>query len=217
MEEKEPQKTRETAEKATENPKEKKNFWEWLAAELYDYAEMFVFAAMAVLLVFTFGLRLCTVRGPSMLQTLYDGEQLLISDIGYQPARGDILVFHQTSAINEELNEPIVKRVIATEGEWIDIDRATQTVTIYDENMENPQVLDESTYRYLDSGEWEIGLAMAFPAQVPEGHLFVMGDNRNHSSDSSTSAVIGFVDTRRVLGRVICRITPVQKFGPIAD
>ena len=195
--------------------KESQGLWARLAAELYDYAEMFVFAAMAVLLVFTFGLRLCTVSGDSMVQTLYDGEQLLVSNLGYRPRQGDILIFHQTSEIYERFNEPIVKRVIATEGQWIDINRTSGTVTVYDENFENPQILDESAYRYLDSGKWEIGLAMSFPVQVPEGHLFVMGDNRNNSSDSSTSEAIGFVDTRRVLGRVICRLTPLPKFGPV--
>lgn len=202
---------------AVEEQKPPLNFWEWLAKELYDYAEMFVFAAMAVLLVFTFGLRLCTVRGESMEQTLYDGERLLVSDIQYTPKQGDILIFHQTSEVYEPFNEPIVKRVIATEGQWVEIDRAACTVTVYDENRENPQVLDESAYRYLDSGEWEIPLAMSFPVQVPEGHLFVMGDNRNNSSDSSTSDVIGFVDERRVLGRVICRLSPVGKFGPVEE
>lgn len=202
---------------AVEEQKPPLNFWEWLAKELYDYAEMFVFAAMAVLLVFTFGLRLCTVRGESMEQTLYDGERLLVSDIQYTPKQGDILIFHQTSEVYEPFNEPIVKRVIATEGQWVEIDRAACTVTVYDENRENPQVLDESAYRYLDSGEWEIALAMSFPVQVPEGHLFVMGDNRNNSSDSSTSDVIGFVDERRVLGRVICRLSPVGKFGPVEE
>lgn len=219
MEEKEPM-TPPQEDDASENKNktpEQKSFWEWLAAELYDYAEMFVFASMAVLLVFTFGLRLCTVRGPSMMQTLIDGEQLLVSNIGYEPAQGDILIFHQTSDIYEELNEPIVKRVIATEGQWVDIDRTTQTVTVYDENRENPQILDESAYRYLDSGEWERPFTMSFPVQVPEGHVFVMGDNRNHSSDSSTSEIIGFVDTRRILGRVICRLTPISKFGPIEN
>ena len=202
--------------KKTSKPKYN-NIWEWLAGELYDYAEMFVYAAMVVLLLFTFGLRLCTVRGPSMEQTLFEGEQLLVAGIGYEPEQGDILIFHQTSDIYEELNEPIVKRVIATEGQWVDIDRATQTVTIYDENRQNPQVLDESAYRYLEGGEWRISLAMSFPVQVPEGHVFVMGDNRNHSSDSSTSEIIGFVDTRRILGRVVCRLLPIPKFGPIEN
>ena len=186
-----------------------------LARELYEYAEMFVYAAMAVLLIFSFGIRLCTVRGESMEQTLFDGEQLLVSDIFYQPQQGDILIFHQTSDIYDRFNEPIVKRVIATEGQWVDVDRGTQTVTIYDENFENPQVLDESAYRYLDSGKWSISLAMSFPVQVPEGHVFVMGDNRNNSSDSSTSDVIGFVDERRILGRVVQRLIPVNKFGPV--
>jgi signal peptidase I len=217
MEEKEPLKTTEGAEGSEiKDKKEKpKSFWEWLASELYDYVEMFVFAAMAVLLLFTFGLRLCTVRGPSMEQTLYDGEQLLVSGFAYKPKQGDILIFHQTSDIYEEFNEPIVKRVIATEGQWIDINRATQTVIVYDEGRENPQILDESAYRYFDSGEWELPFAMSFPVRVPENHVFVMGDNRNHSSDSSTSAIIGFVDERRILGRVICRLTPIQKFGPV--
>ena len=215
MEEKDNRSTANDEGDLNNSEKESQGLWGRLAAELYDYAEMFVFAAMAVLLVFTFGLRLCTVSGDSMVQTLYNGEQLLVSNLGYRPQQGDILIFHQTSEIYERFNEPIVKRVIATEGQWIDINRASGTVTVYDENFENPQILDESAYRYLDSGEWEIGLAMSFPVQVPEGHLFVMGDNRNNSSDSSTSEAIGFVDTRRVLGRVICRLTPLPKFGPV--
>ncbi|MBO7176769.1 MAG: signal peptidase I [Clostridia bacterium] len=186
-----------------------------LARELYEYAEMFVYAALAVLLLFSFGIRLCTVRGESMEQTLYDGEQLLVSDIFYKPQQGDILIFHQTSDIYDRFNEPIVKRVIATEGQWVDVDRGTQTVTIYDENFENPQILDESAYRYLDTGRWSISLAMSFPVQVPEDHVFVMGDNRNNSSDSSTSDVIGFVDERRILGRVVQRLIPAHKFGPV--
>ena len=85
--------------KKEKKPPEK--FSVWLARELFDYAEMFVFAAMAVLLVFSFGIRLCTVRGASMEQTLYEEEQLLVSNIGYEPKQGDILIFHQTSDIYE--------------------------------------------------------------------------------------------------------------------
>jgi len=212
----EPSKADETATNTSEQEKKPpEKFSVWLARELFDYAEMFVFAAMAVLIVFSFSVRLCTVRGSSMEQTLYEGEQLLVSDLCYTPKQGDILIFHQTSDIYDQFNEPIVKRVIATEGQWVDIDRIAQTVTVYDENFENPQVLDESAYRYLDTGKWNASLSMTFPVQVPQDHVFVMGDNRNNSSDSSTSFVIGFVDERRILGRVICRLTPPSKFGTV--
>lgn len=202
------------AEKPKE-PEKKDKLSVRLARELLDYAEMYVMSILVVLLLFTFGIRLCTVTGDSMVKTLMDGENLIVSNINYEPATGDILIFHQTSEIYDRFNEPIVKRVIATEGQWVDINRGSGTVTVYDENFENPVVLDESAYRYLDSGEWEIPFAMSFPVQVPKDHLFVMGDNRNNSSDSSTSTAIGFVDERRILGRVICRITPREKFGPV--
>lgn len=217
MEEKQlPQEPAEMQGEKDENEKKPPvQFSVWLAKELYDYAEMFVLSTIVVLLLFSFGIRLCTVRGSSMEETLYDSERLLVSGIHYEPQQGDILIFHQTSDAYERFNEPIVKRVIATEGQWVDIDRAAQTVTVYDENMENPQVLDESAYRYLDSGKWTISLAMDFPVQVPEGHVFVMGDNRNNSSDSSTSGIIGFVDERRILGKVVYRLSPVQKRGTV--
>ncbi len=186
-----------------------------LASGLYEYAEMFVLAAMSVLIIFSFGFRLCTVQGESMERTLHHGQQLLVTDLFYSPKTGDIIIFHQTSDIYDQYNEPIVKRVIATEGQWVDIDRAGQTVTIYDTNKENPRILDESAYRYLTKDIWSISLAQTFPVQVPQGHVFVMGDNRNNSSDSSTSEVIGFVDERRILGRVICRLTPFSQFGPV--
>ena len=150
-----------------------------------------------------------------MEQTLSDGERLMVVGIGYEPKQGDIIVFHQTDRVYGRFNEPIVKRVIATEGQWVDIDRHTKTVTVYDENRENPQVLDESAYRYLDSGEWTANWEMRFPVQVPENCVFVLGDNRNNSSDSSTESVIGFVDERRILGKVVLRATPFSKAGPV--
>lgn len=200
-------------EQPAEKPKEKLTVR--LARELYDYAEIMVFAAIVVLLICSHCFRLCTVRGGSMEQTMYEGECLLVSNICYEPEIGDILIFHQTSDTQARFNEPIVKRVIATERQWIDIDQKSGRVTVYDENFENPQVLDESAYRYLEGGSWDSTLYLQYPVQVPEDHVFVMGDNRNNSADSSTSDVIGFVDHRRILGRVLCRLTPFSKFGPV--
>ena len=177
-------------------------------SSLFDYVEVFIVAICAVILIFSFAIRLCKVEGPSMEKTLIADEMLVVSNLFYTPERGDIIVFHQTGT----LNEPIVKRVIATEGEIIDIDFDTWTVTITDTDG-NTFVLDEP-YMYLDGGTATITSRHAYPYTVPEGCLFVMGDNRNHSTDSR-GHTIGMVDERRVLGKVVFRITPIDKIGTV--
>lgn len=175
---------------------------------ILDYTEIFVFSISLVVILFSFFFRICTVDGPSMEKTLFNGEKLLISDVAYEPKRGDVIVFHQTGA----LNEAVVKRVIATGGETIDIDFHTWTVTITDIDG-NTFTLDEP-YMNLDDEYPLLTSDLEFPFVVPEGQLFVMGDNRNRSSDSRGTK-IGLVDERRVLGKVICRISPLDKFGAI--
>ena len=175
---------------------------------ILDYTEIFVFSLSFVVILFSFFFRICTVDGPSMENTLFHGEKLLISDVAYEPKRGDIIVFHQTGA----LNEAVVKRVIATGGETIDIDFHTWTVTITDVDG-NTFTLNEP-YMYLDESVPLLASNLEFPYVVPEGQLFVMGDNRNHSSDSRGTR-IGLVDERRVLGKVICRISPLDRFGSV--
>lgn len=185
-----------------------------LIKEIFDYFELFIFSACAVLLLFSFATRICRVDGPSMLNTLHDSEMLLVTDVFYTPERGDIVVFHQTGDQPSDLNEPIVKRVIATEGEWIDIKNADGKlyVTVYDSNFENPIVLDEYYARYDDGVSYY--KYDVYPLQVPEGCTFVMGDNRGNSLDSRSTS-IGFVDNRRMLGKVVCRLIPFDKFGKI--
>ncbi len=178
-------------------------------ADILDYIEIFVCAISFVLLIFSFGFRLCTVNGPSMQNTLFAGERLIVSEMFYTPQRGDIVVFHETGNSNERLNEALVKRVIATEGEKVDIDYRTWTVTVTDVSG-NKIVLDEP-YRKLE------GYAVRnYPTSfiVPEGCLFVMGDNRNNSTDSRSSE-LGFIDNRKVLGKVILRVTPFSRFGTV--
>ncbi len=175
--------------------------------ELVDYIEIFVFALCFVILLFSFAFRLCTVDGSSMENTLYEGESLLVSDLFYTPQSGDVIVFHQTGT----LNEPVVKRVIATEGETVRLEYASDhmTVTITHTNgdvsvLEEPYVKYDGYPLYVQPST----------VTVPEGKLFVMGDNRNESKDSRHPD-IGLVDERRVLGKVLLRFTPISRFGAV--
>lgn len=185
-----------------ETPVEKKSKKPGFISSLFDYLEIFVYSAIAVILIFTFGFRLTNVMGPSMEDTLIQDEKLLISNLFYEPEQGDIVVFHELGYYNE----PIVKRVIATEGQVVDIDFSTWTVTV------DGMPLEED-YRKLTEGI-QLTSDYVYPMTVPENCLFVMGDNRNHSADSRSS-LIGFVDCRQLLGRVICRISPFDRFGPV--
>lgn len=179
------------------------------AADMFDWIEMIVLSACIVLLIFTFVARPARVDGNSMQETLHDSEMLLISDLFFAPDYGDVIVFQKVNSIHPA---PMVKRVIATEGETIDIDFDTWKVTITDADG-NTHILDESAYRKLAT-DARVTSDLEFPITVGEGQLFVMGDNRNHSMDSRSSAV-GLVDEEEIIGKVLCRIFPLNKIGSI--
>ncbi len=171
------------------------------ASLLFDLAETILISTAVVILLFTFVIRLAVVDGPSMNQTLNHGDALIVSDLAFEPKYGDIIVAQK---IHSGWPTPIVKRVIATGGQVVDIDFATWTVTV------DGEIIDESEYIYL-AKDAIMTANISFPVTVPEGQLFVMGDNRNHSSDSRDYR-IGFIDERCVFGRVLVRITPISDF-----
>lgn len=164
----------------------------WIMA--LDWLQALVWSVVIVALSFTFGLRLIGVEGNSMEPTLYGGDMLLVlSSLWGEPHCGDIVVLRKDAFVEM----PIVKRVIATEGQTIDIDFSTGTVTLDGEVLEEPY-LKEPT---LTAGD------MTFPFTVSPGCIFVMGDHRSESTDSRWTW-LGEVDCRYVLGKAVWLIFP---------
>ncbi|MBP1559263.1 MAG: signal peptidase I [Oscillospiraceae bacterium] len=176
--------------------KEKKPFS--LKKEVMEWMETLVWATVAVVLVFTFLGRTAVVSGSSMLPTYHDGDRMLISSLGYTPEYGDVVVFAEKSGDKENL----IKRVIATEGQTVDINFETGEVSVDGVVLEEPYIYEQTE----EEGNIE------FPATVPEGHIFVLGDNRNNSRDSRFGS-IGMVDERLILGRAYWQIFPLSKLG----
>lgn len=156
----------------------------------YEWIRALLGVAVSVILVFTFAVRIVSVSGESMREILQDGDRLLVlNSILYDDYQyGDIVVLRKESF----LAEPIVKRVIATGGQTVDIDFETGSVYV-DGELLKEDYINELTF--LEEGT-------EFPLTVPEGSIFVMGDNRNNSNDSRDYR-LGTVDTRYVIGKAV--------------
>ena len=169
---------------------------------LFEWTEAIVTSLAFVLLVFTFFIHTNTVVGGSMTPTLLEGDRLLVTDFLYHPSQGDIVIISKKTF----RTSPIVKRVIAVEGQTVDIDFEKHEVYVNGNLLDEPYI-NEPTARSFD---------MTFPVTVPEGCVFVMGDNRNASDDSRDSQ-LGFVDERYIQGRVFLRYWPFNVFGVIGS
>ena len=174
-----------------------------LKVDLYFWLQALVMVLVALILIFTFVGRIIGVVGSSMYPTLHDGDLLLLQSIGYTPKQGDVVVLTKEF---DAADGPIVKRVIATGGQHVVIDYDAGTVTV------DGEVLDEP---YINEFMVDPGMDSIHDVVVPEGSIFVMGDNRNHSSDSR-NVTLGTVDERYVLGRALWVLLPFQNFGAIA-
>ena len=179
----------------------KQNTWK---SDLYFWLQALVMVLAVMILIFTFVGRIIVVDGISMEPTLYHGDLLLLQSVGYTPKQGDVVVLTKEF---EDSDGPIVKRVIATGGQHVVIDYDAGTVTV------DGQVLDEPYIKEVMMQPPEESITDIL---VPEGSIFVMGDNRNHSSDSR-NVTLGAVDERYVLGQALWVFFPFQDFGAISN
>ena len=167
----------------------------------YEWVQALVCSVLTVVLIFTFAVRIVRVSGESMRETLQDQDMLVVLNNwlcgGYE--QGDIVILQRDDFYG---GEPIVKRVLATEGQTVDIDFDAGVVYVDGTALEEPYTREPT---WTQEGT-------EFPLTVPEGCIFVMGDNRNDSDDSRDST-LGPVDTRCVLGRALLLAVP----GPTAD
>lgn len=188
------------AEKAAESKQPYEETFYWL--------QTLVTAIVCITLIFTFLGRITRVVGHSMDPTLCEGELMLVWSLGYQPRQGDIVIANKTTQECSDLlgGEAIVKRVIATGGQSVDIDYDNNMVYVDGQPLQEDYILEEMwwpTWNYdMMQTHWD----------VPEGSVFLMGDNRNGSTDSRHSAV-GTVDNKYLLGKAIFIFFPFDRIG----
>ncbi|MDE6782011.1 MAG: signal peptidase I [Ruminococcus sp.] len=190
-------------------------FFGILCREIVAFIEMIIITLFMMTMIFTYVLRVATVNGDSMKNTLISGDRLITTAFCNSPKQGDIVIIYAADAVtlNDDgsldvrkgLRKTLVKRVIAVEGQTVGIDFERGAVYV------DGKMLDESYITgltHMDEGAF----TGQYPVEVPEGYVFVMGDNRQVSKDSRSSE-LGFVAVENIIGKVLLRISPLETFG----
>ncbi|MGN0678604.1 MAG: signal peptidase I [Oscillospiraceae bacterium] len=178
-------------------------------SDALEWVNSIVFAVAAMLVLNLFFFRSITVSGDSMNDTLLDGDKVILTNFCYSPSYGDIVVVQANKLKNKNTGmygEPIIKRVIAAEGDTVRIDFTEGEVFVNDELIEEDYIKDLThlrSYGWMESG---------VTYTVPEDCVFVMGDNRNVSNDSRNLADVGFVDESMIMGKAFVRFSPIKEF-----
>lgn len=171
--------------------------------DLFFWLQALVMALVLLIVLFTFVGRIISVDGPSMLPTLHDKDMLLLRSIGYTPKQGDIVVL--TKDFDHYVGQPIVKRVIAVGGQTVRIDYESSKVYVDGTALDEPYINEKLMFR--PGGKLTIE-----ELTVPEGSVFVLGDNRNNSSDSR-HCELGAIDNRYILGEAVMILLPFSDAG----
>ena len=173
-----------------------------MVQELYQTLRSLVGIVLVVIALFTFVLRMTVVDGQSMENTFHGGDVVLTWTLGCTPEQGDVVVLTKTSFREQS----IIKRVIATEGQTVYVDYSTSTVYVDGVPLEEPYIKEPMHMLYFGEGVNNV--------TVPEGCVFVMGDNRNDSSDSRDPS-LGIVDERCIIGEAVFVLFPFSAFGAV--
>ena len=168
--------------------------------DIAEWLEALLFAFVLIVLLYTFLFRVISVSGGSMETTLNENDRVVVQCIAYKPKHGDVIVVDSYS----DYGKPLVKRIIAMEGDTVDIDFSSGEVSVNGSILSEPYISSPTTDPH----------DVSFPLIVDEGHVFVLGDNRAVSLDSRSSDV-GLIDVRDILGKAVLRIYPFKEFGTI--
>lgn len=167
-------------------------------ANCFEWAEALITSLVVVVILFTFVFRIVNVSGPSMMDTLMDKDKVVLTNMYYDPQPGDIVVVTHAA----HMNQPIVKRIIAVGGQTLKIDFDTGEVFVDGVLLHEPYIKSPT----IDPEDNIV------PSVVPDGYVFVMGDNRGNSLDSR-STQIGLIDERNILGKVQYIVFPFSRAG----
>lgn len=168
---------------------------------IFDWAHLLIIAVACVVIILTFFFRIVSVDGRSMMNTLLDGDKVVVTNFLYTPKNNDIVVISHA----EKYDKPIIKRVIATEGQTLKIDFENERVYVDGTLVDEPYVSSQ-----LKEGNGEI------PSVIPEGKVFVMGDNRYESLDSR-SVEIGLIDEENIIGKAQVILYPFSRLQYLYD
>lgn len=189
--------------------------------DFIDWIEILSTALLLVILVFTFIFRVATIEGQSMEPTFFAREKVVVSDLNYSPKNGDVVIVSRNyrndcliSNSNRD-DKPIIKRIIATEGQTVKIDFDKGVVFVDGKQLSEPYTATPTNRYFSESDVARFSKGVT----VPEDCIFVLGDNRNNSLDSRSSVIgdrgDGMINEKFIIGKVLLRIFPFNKFGGI--